>query len=318
MSLKTILQGRPLGHPLHPITVHLPLGFWLFALIFDVAAVWNGEGRNGWMVEGAFWCLALGTGVAVVSAVTGLADWWDIRSDRPGATTALWHMGMMIPAVAIFTINTWLHYDYMHRDVTPVLGLVLSAIGYAFSMAGGYLGGHLVYSDGIAAGRHRVETELPKKTYREEMTASDLAGYRAIASEAAIEEGGSLRAEVDGTAIALIKTEGRVYAVQDFCTHRCGPLSEGCVSKGEVQCPWHNSRFNLATGKVTHGPANVDLKTFDVRVEGGMIHVRADRQGTGDDATQGMGERRNPAESEKAERDRKRDPATERMWNELP
>jgi hypothetical protein len=84
-----------------------------------------------------------------------------------------------------------------------------------------------------------------------------------------------------------------------------------------VQCPWHNSRFDLATGAVVHGPAKVDLKTFEVRVEGGLIHVRVDRPASMAEGAKGP-ERRNPAEPERPEREGKRDPATQRPRSELP
>src|SRR5438309_305718 len=64
-----------------------------------------------------------------------------------------------------------------------------------------------------------------------------------------------------------------LYAFQEFCTHRFGPLSEGSFHRFNVQCPWHNSCFDIRTGKVTHGPAKVDLKTFKVETRDGKIGV---------------------------------------------
>jgi nitrite reductase/ring-hydroxylating ferredoxin subunit/uncharacterized membrane protein len=318
MTVKQLLQGRPIRHPLHPLTIHLPLGFWLLGLIFDIAALANGgRPETHWMLEAAFWCLLFGTAVSLLSAITGIADWLDIRKDHPAHKTALIHMGLMLPAIAIFLLDTLLHFSYLQQPRSPVLGLVLSSVGYALSIAGGYLGGILVYDDGIGVGRHRRENELPRKTLHADPARSTLDDFEPVAPESSLREGGTLRAEVNGSVIALIKSGDKVFAVQEFCTHRCGPLSEGCVKNRQVQCPWHNSRFDLTTGAVVHGPAKVDLKTFEVRVEGGMIHVRVEREG-GAEAARGAPERRNPAEAEKPAREGKRDPASQRPRSELP
>jgi nitrite reductase/ring-hydroxylating ferredoxin subunit/uncharacterized membrane protein len=314
MTVKHLLQGRPLRHPLHPITIHLPLGFWLMGLGFDAASLWTGGwAGTTWMIEAAFWCLLIGTTVSLLSVITGLADWLDIRPDHPSHKTALFHMALMLPAVAIFLLDTLIHFSYMTAPRSPILGLVLSSVGYALSIAGGYLGGMMVYDDGVGVGRHRRTSELPRRTLHPDPANATLQGFEAVAPEAALEEGGTLRAEVAGTVVALIKSGGKIFAVQEFCTHRCGPLSEGCIRNGQVQCPWHNSRFDLASGTVLHGPAKIDLKTFAVRVEGGMIHVRADRPS--EEAARAA-ERRNPAEAEKSQREGKRDPAAERSWSE--
>jgi uncharacterized membrane protein len=229
MTLKHLLQGRPIRHPLHPLTIHLPLGFWLLALIFDIAAV-SSRGASGgtqWMIEAAFWCLLFGTAVALLSVVTGLADWLDIRKDHPAHKTALFHMALMLPAVAIFLLDTLMHFTYLQRPRSPVFGLVLSCVGYALSIIGGYLGGLLVYDDGIGVGRHRRGDELPRQTLRADDALSMLSGFEAVTHESSLPEGGTLRAEVNGTVITLIKSGDKIFAVQEFCTHRCGPLSEG-------------------------------------------------------------------------------------------
>jgi nitrite reductase/ring-hydroxylating ferredoxin subunit len=53
---------------------------------------------------------------------------------------------------------------------------------------------------------------------------------------------------------ALYLVEGGPIAVQSFCPHLLGPLFQGTVFAGEVTCPWHGWRFDLATGLCTHRP----------------------------------------------------------------
>ena len=87
-----------------------------------------------------------------------------------------------------------------------------------------------------------------------------------------------MRVEIDGQVIAIVKLDGNFYAFQEFCTHRFGPLSEGDIEGFNVRCPWHNSCFDVRTGKVTQGPAKVDLKTFKMERRDGKICVGVQRE----------------------------------------
>lgn len=75
--------------------------------------------------------------------------------------------------------------------------------------------------------------------------------------------------------MTIANLDDELYAFQEFCTHRFGPLSEGHFHNHEIMCPWHRSCFDVRTGKVTQGPAKVDLKTYQVMVQDGQICVRA-------------------------------------------
>jgi nitrite reductase/ring-hydroxylating ferredoxin subunit len=79
--------------------------------------------------------------------------------------------------------------------------------------------------------------------------------------------------QVNDYVLAVANLDGQFYAFQEFCTHRYGPLSEGRLHAGQVQCPWHKSCFDVRTGKVTQGPAKVDLRTFPVSVVDGVVRV---------------------------------------------
>jgi nitrite reductase/ring-hydroxylating ferredoxin subunit len=80
--------------------------------------------------------------------------------------------------------------------------------------------------------------------------------------------------DYDGIIIAIAKQAGEVFAFQEFCTHRYGPLSEGKLEDHNVICPWHRSCFDIRTGKVVEGPAKVDLKSYSTMVQGGKIFVK--------------------------------------------
>ena len=80
--------------------------------------------------------------------------------------------------------------------------------------------------------------------------------------------------EVAGKKICLINVEGKYYAIGNVCTHEGGPLAEGTLEGYEVECPWHGSKFDIRTGKVTRPPANESESTYEVKVEGNDILVR--------------------------------------------
>ena len=73
--------------------------------------------------------------------------------------------------------------------------------------------------------------------------------------------------------IALFNVDGTFYAIDDTCTHRGGPLSEGMVVGTEVTCPWHGAVYDVTSGAVLGAPAPRDVARYNVRVEGEDIEV---------------------------------------------
>jgi 3-phenylpropionate/trans-cinnamate dioxygenase ferredoxin subunit len=81
------------------------------------------------------------------------------------------------------------------------------------------------------------------------------------------------RIDLGGRRILLANVGGRFYAADDTCTHEEASLSMG-VLKGElVKCPLHGSRFNVRTGKALEEPAEENLRTYPVRLDGGRILI---------------------------------------------
>jgi nitrite reductase [NAD(P)H] small subunit len=71
--------------------------------------------------------------------------------------------------------------------------------------------------------------------------------------------------------IALIRPDGeRVYALEDRCPHRGGPLSEGIVSADRVACPLHGQCVELASGRMV-APDEGEVRSFAVRIENGRV-----------------------------------------------
>ena len=77
--------------------------------------------------------------------------------------------------------------------------------------------------------------------------------------------------------VALFRThENKVFAVDDRCPHKGGPLSEGIVHGASVTCPLHNWVFSLETGQA-QGADEGEIGTYEVRVENGRILVDGTR-----------------------------------------
>lgn len=275
-QLKEALEGKPVRAPLHPMAVHLPIALFPLSVLLD-AASWILAGGSAALVRGAFVCLVVGLISGVIAGVLGMVDYTDIREDHPAKKKATAHLLLNVVALGLFAVGAGLRYGQLGDVRTALIPLALSVVGLAALAYGGYLGGHLVYSDGIGVGRHRRRTRTPQST----IVLPALTGSVAVADEHALGEGETLRVDVNGRVMTIARCDGRLYAVQEFCTHRYAPLSEAAFRGCEVVCPWHNSRFDLRTGKVTAGPAKVDLRTWPVEARDGRIWVDVDEPDRG-------------------------------------
>jgi nitrite reductase/ring-hydroxylating ferredoxin subunit len=73
--------------------------------------------------------------------------------------------------------------------------------------------------------------------------------------------------------IVLARTENNFVAFDDRCTHKGGSLAGGSTMCGTVQCPWHGSQFDVASGAVKAGPAKEGIKTYQTKVSEGKIFL---------------------------------------------
>lgn len=74
--------------------------------------------------------------------------------------------------------------------------------------------------------------------------------------------------------IAVFHTEdGEIFAVDDTCTHQDASLADGWLEGCEIECPLHESKFNLRTGHVDSPPAKLPIRTHKVHIENDDIFV---------------------------------------------
>ena len=272
--LKDLLEGKPLRHPIHPMLVHFPIGFLVLSFLLDLVSMAFPEVPN--LVRGSFYAMLLGIITALLAAVPGFVDYSDIRRDHPGKATASRHMTLNLMVVAIYGINLWIRSSALSDPKISLPPFLLSIIGIGLLSVSGYLGGRLVYDQGIAVGRHKRRTATPQDTLH--LSTGYLASggeitFVPVPDAEQLGNGETLRVEIDKLVMTIARIDNQLYGFQEFCTHRFGPLSEGSFHGFNVQCPWHNSCFDIRTGKVTNGPAKVDLKTFKIEMRDGKVGV---------------------------------------------
>ncbi len=94
-----------------------------------------------------------------------------------------------------------------------------------------------------------------------------------VCSLSELEEDSAIGVEVGAESICVARSEGKVYALRDVCSHAEIALSEGEVDDGAVECWLHGSRFDLSTGMPTGLPANRPVPTYPVKVEGDDVLI---------------------------------------------
>lgn len=86
--------------------------------------------------------------------------------------------------------------------------------------------------------------------------------------------------EMEEKKVLLIRSEGRIYACGNECSHYHGPLSDGLVAGHVVTCPWHNARFDLRDGGLVAPPGLNDIPSYETKVEEGQVWIRQTGKGT--------------------------------------
>jgi nitrite reductase/ring-hydroxylating ferredoxin subunit/uncharacterized membrane protein len=236
---KNTLSGTGLGHAAHPALVVAPLGCWVGALTADI----TGERRA------ATHLTATGLLFAIPAVATGVSDWTDTSGaeQRVGFV----HLVANLTTIALYTAS----WRARRRDAHK-LGMAYGLLGGATATAAGWLGGHLTYSAGVG-----VDT-----------TAFD--GGPTEWTLVSRDENNPHAGSAGGVPLLVVEDETGVFVLADRCTHRGGPLSEGEIADGHVTCPWHCSRFSLATGAVAEGPAVAPQPAYETRASPEGLYVR--------------------------------------------
>jgi nitrite reductase/ring-hydroxylating ferredoxin subunit/uncharacterized membrane protein len=217
------LNGKYIGHPLHPILTDLPIGAFTFAMMFDVMS--TGRKKPS---KAATTLLAVGLASVPLTALAGAVDW----QHTWGKTKRVGMGHIMLNSLGSSVIAGSL----VSRLSGKGPARTLNYLGNGILTLSAYLGGHLVYEARVGA-KHEVEAEAPSKTI-------------AVIADADLKEQTLTKVDIEGYPVLLYKRFGRVYALGDVCPHLGCSLSEGSVEGDAVVCGCHASRFALSDGSV--------------------------------------------------------------------
>jgi nitrite reductase/ring-hydroxylating ferredoxin subunit/uncharacterized membrane protein len=244
--IKDTLSGTQLGHALHPLLTDVPIGTWLSAAILDA----TGEEKAADRLIGA------GLAATLPTLWTGWNDW----ADAEPASDAVRRVGLTHALVNGTAATLHLASYVARRNGNRSRGKLLSLAGMGLLGAGGWLGGHLSYAQGVG-----VDTTV-FETGAEDWTPA--------ADTNELTDGVPLCATVAGQPVLLVRRGETIHALANRCTHRGGPLHEGMLDGDTITCPWHGTCFKLEDGSVERGPAAYPQPVYDVRTLGTTVEVR--------------------------------------------
>ncbi len=249
--IRDLLNGRWLGHPLHAASTDIPIGLLLGVVILDVL----GQPTAADIV------LVATIVFMVLSALSGLADY----SETTGTplTRATLHASLMTASLLVLIVSAVMRAG---APVDRTVPIALSIIGFLVVTAGAFVGGDVVYILGNMVSRHAFRGAGTKWIRLDTGTVTDLDQLPEATPT-------KMRAGIND--LMVVRVGGSLHALHAVCAHAGGPLNEGRLVDGCIECPWHFSRFRLTDGRAQRGPTVYDQPSYEIRVaEGGGYEVR--------------------------------------------
>lgn len=96
------------------------------------------------------------------------------------------------------------------------------------------------------------------------------------AALADVPEGDVIGVQVAGKEIALYEVGGEVFATDNICTHGHARMSDGFLDGSEIECPLHQGKFDVCTGKALCAPLTENIRTYAVRIENMRVMLKLD------------------------------------------
>jgi nitrite reductase/ring-hydroxylating ferredoxin subunit len=114
--------------------------------------------------------------------------------------------------------------------------------------------------------------------WKESRLSPNTADFIEVAGADELEVGQMKLVHADGIRVAVGRTERGWVAFEDRCSHRGGSLADGMLICGTVQCPWHGSQFDVSTGAVKAGPAQMPISVYEIQEVGGSVRLMITRK----------------------------------------
>lgn len=245
-GIRDLLIGRWLGHPLHAVLTDVPIGVLFLSLVFDVLH----------QPLAAAWALGFGILAMLGAALAGFADYAD--TDGKARERATLHSTLMVVALVVYIVSLALRVGPTAQESTG--GFLLSLIAFLVLSAGAYVGGDVVYVLGNMINRHAWRGAGVKWISLEPAE---------VDADGRIPEGRPVKAKLGINQLVLVRQGENILALHDVCAHAGGPLNEGRLVDGQIECPWHFSRYEMATGHLRQGPSVYDQPAYEVRARDG-------------------------------------------------
>ena len=253
--VRDVLTGRWVGHPAHPAVGIAPLAGWFAGTLLDVIGGPSAH-RSAQRLIGA------GTLAAAPAAMTGIAEWLTTNAAEERVGTV--HAALADSATVMYATSWLLRTRRRHRAAVAA-GLV----GAGLAGATAFLGGHLSFRRGV--GVTTVAFQQGPKIWEQLEVDGEPGPERAI------------RGTARGMSFAVVGARDGACAphvLESRCSHRGGPLHEGTVVDGCLECPWHGARFDLDTGAVRRGPAAAPQPVYEVDDHGDRLMIRREEAGS--------------------------------------
>jgi nitrite reductase/ring-hydroxylating ferredoxin subunit len=249
-----LLHGTWLGHPLHPVLIHVPVGSWVSAGILDLFPP---------LRPAATVLIGAGVAGAVPASLAGAADW----SEQEIGVRRLGALHATLNSVALGLYAGSLAARARGRGS---LGLVLSYAGLGVAGSSAAIGGHMSYAQAAGVSHSATAARALTTDWIDLGPLDDLPEGRP-----ALRTG---RGSSVAVPLAVVRRGARVDVFVAACAHLSGPLDEGTVEdvRGTqcLVCPWHGSAFDLDSGQPRRGPAANAQEKLEVRMEAGRVMAR--------------------------------------------
>jgi nitrite reductase/ring-hydroxylating ferredoxin subunit len=257
-TVKDVLHGVWLGHPLHPGLAAATAGSYISATMLDAVGRPVGGGRAP-----SSFLIATGLALTPPTAAAGWADWSESHEDQQ--RVGLVHAAANVVGVGLYTAAL------VRRLRGTGSGRLLSVAAGAAAGAGALIGGHMGYRQAVGA------------NHAEEVAHIGPADWQSLGPLAEVPVGKPVRRVAGEVPVFVLRRadalgHDEISVLSDRCPHLSAPLHEGDVvdenGEAHIVCPWHGSEFRVTDGCVVHGPATAPVPRFESRVVGDELQAR--------------------------------------------